>query len=78
MITVYSGPNCASCAMVKKFLNMKEVRFQEKSVNDPGVVDEIIRLTGFMSVPVITNGKSVSQGWNPAQLTEIINQEKET
>lgn len=75
MITVFTGPNCAYCVMVKKYLKMKGVEFQERDVNEPGVVDEILRTTGFMSVPVTTNGKSVVQGWNPGRLAELIEED---
>lgn len=76
MITVYTGPGCVYCVHVKKYLTGKGVTFEEKNINEPGVIDEIMRLTGFMSVPVTTNGKSVSQGWNPSKLVEIIEEDK--
>lgn len=77
MITVYSGPDCASCMMAKKFLKMKQVEFQEKSINEPGVMEEIRSLTGLMTVPVITNGKSVSQGFNAGRLIELIREDQD-
>lgn len=79
MFKVYSTTTCAKCQMVKKFLSLKEVSYEE--VNLDNSTEERERVTalanGMTSVPVITkieNGveKLVAVGWNPVLITQAI------
>lgn len=72
-ITVYTSNNCPSCHMVKRYLDGKNLNFQEVNIEEqPERASEAFSLSGVMRTPVmlITNGQTqtVIQGWNPAQM----------
>lgn len=73
MVTVYTTKSCAYCPMVKKFLTMKKIAYQEVDVtNDEAKRAELLEKTGMMSVPVTTDGNdNYVVGWQPAQLTKF-------
>ncbi len=73
MVTVYTTDSCAFCPMVKKYLTMKNVQFQEVNVStDSNTRAELFAKTGMMTVPVTTNGAEFVVGWNPGQLAKLI------
>lgn len=73
MITVYTTETCSFCAMVKKYLNLKEVPFQTIDVtHDEEKRTELFEKTGLMTVPVITDGENYITGFNPALLNKLI------
>lgn len=50
---LYSREGCAPCVALKKWLNHKKIQYEVKDVDEAGVLDELIKLTGQMSVPVV-------------------------
>lgn len=76
MFKVYSTPTCAQCSMVKKFLKIKEVPYEEINLEDNQQERErIFELSGKTAVPVVTKTvdneeKLICVGWNSRILTE--------
>ncbi len=64
-VTLYSAPICPYCNHAKKLLQKKGVPFQEIDIfEDPAREEEMIRLTGKMTVPqILINGTPVG-GWD--------------
>ena len=57
MITVFTTKTCAFCPLVTSFLAKRGVPFEIVSLEDsPNVRQELINKTGYMTVPIITNG----------------------
>lgn len=72
MLTVYTTESCAFCPMVKKYLKMKNLEFKEINVtNDQETRGELFKATGFMTVPVVTDGSDFVVGWNPSLLSKF-------
>jgi glutaredoxin 3 len=72
MITIYTTNTCGYCSMVKKFLSMKGKVYKEVNLDDqPEKQAEAMAISGAMTVPVTTDGRSVVIGWNPAKLVGL-------
>lgn len=73
MLTVYTTKSCAYCPMVKKYLTMKNVPYQEVDVTeDMTVRQELLNKTGMQTVPVTSNGSDFVVGWNPGALSKLL------
>jgi len=77
-ITIYTTNSCASCNMVKKYLGMKGVTYDEVNVEqNPERQAEAIALSGASTVPVIVitkddDAKEVVVGYNLAKLAPAV------
>lgn len=75
MLKIYTTNSCAYCVMVKKFLTMKGKEFEVINLDErPELQAEAYALSGALTVPVTTNGKSVVVGWNPSKLVSMLNE----
>lgn len=73
MLSVYTTRACAYCPLVKRFLQFKDVEYQEIDVSsDADKRSELFNLTGLMTVPVTTKGDKFVVGWKPAELAQLI------
>ena len=72
-IKVYSTPTCPFCQRAKAFLKERGVEFE---VIDLGVdrdkVEEMVKISGQMSVPVIVIGDEVVVGFDQAKLERLL------
>lgn len=63
-VVLYSAPRCASCDAARGYLKARGVPFTEKNVDgDRKLQDELIKQAGGLSVPTITVGPKVMQGY---------------
>lgn len=54
MVKVYSAPDCSWCKKTKDYLKSKNVEFEDINVQDDlEGREEMIALTGDMSIPVV-------------------------
>jgi glutaredoxin-like YruB-family protein len=52
-VTVYSTPACPLCNLLKKWLKDHDVKFADVDVSkNPKLIDELIRKSGQMTVPM--------------------------
>lgn len=59
--------------MVKTWLQKKGVKYEELNVDEkPELMDDVIRKTGLMMVPVIVVGENHVQGMNFSRLSELL------
>jgi alkyl hydroperoxide reductase subunit F len=73
MLKIYTTTQCAYCAMVKKFLDLKKVAYEVVNIEEnPEREAEAIALSGGKSVPITTNGEKVVVGWNAPKLMELL------
>jgi len=73
MLKIYTTTQCAYCAMVKKFLDLKGKKYEVINLDEqPELREEAMRISGAMTVPVTTNGEKVVVGWNASKLMELI------
>lgn len=60
--------------MVKQFLTLKGRDFEVINLDEnPERQAEAFALSGALTVPVTTDGKSVVVGWNPGKLVSLLN-----
>ena len=77
-ITMYTTTTCAYCVMVKRWLQSKDLAYEEVNLDKkPELRAEVSRLSGGMTVPVIVVTKSddsqeVIVGWNLAKLAPAV------
>lgn len=73
MITVYTTKTCAYCPLVKRFLSLKGVEFEEHDLtNDQPMRMAIHKATGAITVPITTDGETWVVGWKPAELAKLV------
>jgi glutaredoxin len=78
-VTIYTRTTCASCGMVKKFLDMKQQPYDVVNLDneDPSVTDQVVAQSGARTVPVIfvtknDDSQDITIGWNPGKLAAAI------
>lgn len=70
-VTLFSIPVCDACDLVRNMLKKNGVPFNEKDANDdPAVQNELMKLSGQLSVPLLTVGKKVIYGYNSMAIEE--------
>lgn len=75
MLKIYTTNTCAYCVMVKRFLDMKGKEYEVINLDErPEMQAEAYALSGALTVPVTTNGRSVVVGWNPSKLVGMLNE----
>jgi len=64
-VVLYSVETCDACDLVRNYLKNRGIPFSEKSVGDDAELqEELIARTGELSVPVVTIGDEVVEGYN--------------
>ncbi len=59
--------------MAKEFLSLHGIPFREVHVfGEPGVADELVRLTGSLTAPVVVVGRKFLRGYDPMRLTAML------
>lgn len=71
-IIVYSVPSCAQCKMVKRFLDSKNIAYQEIDGSQEKIREELKSL-GFSSFPVVKKGDFSFSGFRPDRLRKLVN-----
>ena len=74
MVKVYSTSWCTECIQVKKYLDFKGVEYSEINVADKQEErEEVIKVSGQKTVPVIEIDGDVIVGFNRALIDKAIN-----
>ncbi|TYQ15290.1 UNVERIFIED_CONTAM: glutaredoxin-like YruB-family protein [Acetivibrio alkalicellulosi] len=72
-IKVYSTPTCPYCIQAKKYLESKNVQFQEFDVStDREAASEMIDKSGQRGVPVIDVNGEIIIGFDKGRLDSLI------
>ena len=72
-IIVYSTPTCPWCKLAKEFLTKNKIEFENKNVaGDPVVVEEMIKKSGQLGVPVIDIDGQIIVGFNKKKIAELL------
>ena len=74
MVKVYSTSWCPECVQLKKYLDFKGIEYLEINVADKQEErEEVIRVSGQKTVPVIEIDGDVIVGFNRALIDKAIN-----
>jgi len=72
-VKVYSTPTCPHCIKTKEYLASKGVSFENIDVSqDQSAVDEMVKLTGQMGVPVIIVENDVIVGFDQPKIDSLL------
>lgn len=70
-VVFYSVETCDACDLVRSYLQTRGIPFNEKSIRDDAELqEELIAKTGELSVPVVTIGEEVVEGYNKPVLKD--------
>jgi glutaredoxin-like YruB-family protein len=73
IIKVYSTPTCPYCSSLKDYLKAKGFEFEDLDVaSDDKAREEMINLTGKMSVPVVTIDGNVVTEFDVKKINELL------
>jgi glutaredoxin-like YruB-family protein len=73
-VKVYSTPTCPYCIRLKEYLKQKNIDFQNIDVSsDRASLDEMVRLTGQMGVPVVSIGADTIVGFDKEKIDAALN-----
>lgn len=65
VIKIYSTPTCHYCDEAKKYFKKHNIKYTEYNVKeDKAKLEEMIKISGVRSVPIIDLGKQIMQGWS--------------
>lgn len=66
-VSLYTSPDCgAPCSSAKELLNGRAIPFKEITVGDPASLEELNKLSGGTTVPVLIVGSAVQRGFEPS------------
>jgi glutaredoxin-like YruB-family protein len=73
-VKVYSTPTCPYCIRAKEYLKQKNINFQDTDVSsDRTSLEEMVKLTGQMGVPVIIIDANIVIGFDRAKINSLLN-----
>ncbi len=72
-VKLYTTPTCVPCKAVKRFFDEREVDFTEIDVAaDRVAMQELVRISGNITVPVVTIDGDVVVGFDKARMEELL------
>lgn len=77
-VHLYALSTCPYCRMTKKFLDENSVAYEMTEVDmlegdeKTAAVEEVVRLSGGKSFPVLVAGEEVVVGFNKGRITQIL------
>ena len=73
-VKVYSTPSCPYCVTLKEYLKDNNIEFEGVDVSQDKVqLDEMIKKSGQMGVPVIEIDDQVIVGFDKVKIAELLN-----
>ena len=73
-VKVYSTPTCPYCIRLKEYLKQKNINFVNIDVSlDKSSLEEMVKLTGQMGVPVVTIDGNVIVGFDKTKIDFQLN-----
>jgi glutaredoxin len=72
-VVVFTRPDCPPCYVVKLFLGVLGLPFEERDLSrDQAAQEELIGKYGSNSTPTLVIGDQVMIGFDPARLDELL------
>lgn len=76
-VVIYTALGCSWCAAAKRFFEEHDINYTEHDVSaDPVKVEELIRISGQMGVPVIDIDGEIIIGFDKPRITELLGLDK--
>ena len=72
-VTLYTTPTCVYCKAAKEFFSENNVEYDEKDVSkNEADLQEMVKKSGGMAVPVIDIDGEVLVGFNKDQVADLL------
>lgn len=76
-IKIYTTPTCPFCLKAKEYFKKRGVQYTEYNVaQDKEALEEMRRISGGRSVPVIVAGEEVMIGFDQSRIEKILEGQK--
>lgn len=73
-VKIYATPTCTYCKQAKAYMARKSIKYVEYDVTkDERALQEMVKISGARSVPVIAACEQVMVGFDPARLKQMLN-----
>lgn len=72
-VVLYTGDNCAPCGAGRSLLTGRGIPFSEKTVTTAADSEALRRLSGEMSLPLLTIGNQQLKGFSDVEWTQFLN-----
>lgn len=73
MVKIYSTPTCVYCKTLKEYLNKNKIEFQDIDVSkDEKELQEMIKLSGQMGVPVVNIDGEIIVGFDKQKIDNLL------
>ncbi|MCS3902992.1 glutaredoxin [Methylohalomonas lacus] len=70
-VVLYRVPTCEACDAVSNYLDNRGTPYSEKNVSDDAELqEELLSISGELSVPVVTVGEEMVAGYNRPMLSD--------
>jgi len=72
-VVLFASSSCPWCTRAKHYLRGKGVRVKEVRIDkDPDAAQDLVRMTGQMSVPVLLIGRAKVVGFDQAKIDRLL------
>lgn len=72
-VALYTSTNCQDvCTLARRLLNKRGIPFKEVVVKDAAGIAELKKISGASGVPVLTVGRNVQTGFDPAGYDSLL------
>lgn len=72
-VKIYSTPTCPYCSMAKKYLETKNISYQEFDVSqDRNAANEMVQKSGQRGVPVLDIDGSIVVGFDKDKIDSLL------
>jgi len=72
-VTLYTNNDCAPCNTGRNLLNSRGIPFTEKTVNTNDDIDAYKRLSGDLTIPMLSIGSQRLKGFSDTEWTQYLN-----
>ena len=73
-IVIYSADWCPACVKAKRYLESNGYEYEERNVDEPRYKEELIKISGGRSIPVIDVDGTILKGFSPQRLEQAISE----
>lgn len=73
-VTIYTTTQCPYCQLTKNFLKENKIAYTEKNVEDEAVLQELMKKTDSLTVPIVEVNGKIIEGYKPEELKKALSQ----
>jgi glutaredoxin len=70
-VLFYTASSCGYCDLTREYLDAHGIAFEERSIDEPAIQQELIGKIGKPWVPMLEHGKRRVLGWDPAGIDAL-------